>query len=368
MLFLFLQAECILSGMNTIHSNYNKIVVDFERFFIVVMVCINVCMREDNFVCSGCGVSGYKRPSVLKKFRNHFCSRDCSSKHKNTNVEVKCSSCNVLIKKKQSTLNKSKNHFCSTTCFGKFKENKIKLNCLQCNNIFLRELSAIRLNNFCSCDCAYKYRNKAITINCSQCNKIFLKAPSQIKNKKNNFCSVECQHKFANKKVQVKCLVCDVLFMKYLCNSIKNPRHCCSKECYYILIREKKDWGSTRSKLEIAIENKLNLLYGFEIRYNKTDIGYELDIYIPVLDLAIEINGIFHYEAIFGEKELLRRQEIDKEKVVECRELGIKLFVIDVSKDKNNKKVMAQRILEVEGIVRDRIRELGYVGQMVLEI
>ena len=47
--------------------------------------------------------------------------------------------------------------------------------------------------------------------------------------------------------------------------------------------------------------------------------------------------------------------------MVECRELGIKLFVIDVSKDKNNKKVMAQRILEVENIVRDRIEELGYV-------
>ena len=55
---------------------------------------------------------------------------------------------------------------------------------------------------------------------------------------------------------------------------------------------------------------------------------------------------------------------------MKCRELGIKLFVINVSEDKNNKKVMAQRILEVENIVLDRIKELGYVfnnKQMVME-
>ena len=123
--------------------------------------------------------------------------------------------------------------------------------------------------------------------------------------------------------------------------------------------------------MEIAIEEHFKIIFPFiYIRYNKTDIGYELDIFVPCLELAIELNGIFHYEPIFGEEQLLKTQETDRKKVVKCRELGIKLFVINVSKDKDNKKTQAQRISEVEKIVRDRIKELGYVfknEQMVMD-
>jgi hypothetical protein len=64
--------------------------------------------------------------------------------------------------------------------------------------------------------------------------------------------------------------------------------------------------GYNRSKLEIYLEQELIKLYStLEIHFCRSDtIGSELDIYIPSLKLAFEINGIFHYKPIFGEDKL----------------------------------------------------------------
>lgn len=228
-------------------------------------------------------------------------------------------------------------------------------------------------NHFCNNVCSSKFRNKKVEVECDydECKNTTLKSPYKLKRSKNNFCSTLCADKFRNRKVEVECFVCKKKFFKALCQIKRAPRHCCGQVCAKLLRKYHKDWGSRRSKLEIAIEEHFKIIFPFiYIKYNKTDIGYELDIFVPCLELAIELNGIFHYEPIFGEEQLLKTQETDRKKVVKCRELGIKLFVINVSKDKDNKKTQAQRISEVEKIVRDRIKELGYVfknEQMVMD-
>ena len=67
-----------------------------------------------------------------------------------------------------------------------------------------------------------------------------------------------------------------------------------------------KTHGTRRSKLECFIEKKLSELYpDLTIHYNQKDtINSELDIYIPSFKLAFELNGIFHYEPIYGEEKL----------------------------------------------------------------
>ena len=54
------------------------------------------------------------------------------------------------------------------------------------------------------------------------------------------------------------------------------------------------------------LEEQLTSLYPkLDIHFNRKDtIGSELDIYIPSLNLAVELNGIFHYEPIFGKDKL----------------------------------------------------------------
>lgn len=292
--------------------------------------------KEPNFVCDSCGVHGYKKPSQLKRSKNNFCGKECFNKFQNKKIEKKCDYCGEIFLKKISQTLVFEHHFCSNDCFAKFRDKRIEKKC--------------------------DYEN---------CESIVLLASWQFKKNKNNFCSIECRNKFQDKKEDVICIECGIEFKKVLSEIKRKPRHFCSEICRKNLNKH-KDWGSSRSKLEIAIEEHFKVVFPFiNIDYNKTETGYELDIFIPCLDLAIEINGIFHYKAIYGETRLLRTQQIDKDKLIKCEELDIKLIVINVSEDGQSERIQKQRISEVEQIVRDRIIELGYVfksKQMMMDL
>lgn len=85
-----------------------------------------------------------------------------------------------------------------------------------------------------------------------------------------------------------------------------------------------------------------------DIHYNRKDaIDAELDIYIPSINLAIELNGIFHYEPIYGEKKLLQIQNNDQRKFQACLEKKIELCWIDTSSFTYFKVNKAQNYLQI---------------------
>jgi hypothetical protein len=67
---------------------------------------------------------------------------------------------------------------------------------------------------------------------------------------------------------------------------------------------------------------------------SKTAVGSELDLYFPELKWAIELNGIFHYEPIYGIEKLNQIQRNDVQKFAACRKAGIELCIIDISQCK----------------------------------
>lgn len=91
------------------------------------------------------------------------------------------------------------------------------------------------------------------------------------------------------------------------------------------------------------MQQQLKLLYPrLRFHFNRTDaIDAELDVYIPRLRLAFELNGIFHYEPVYGPDKLRRTQHNDCRKRQACNERGITLCVIDVSEQKYFKEKTA---------------------------
>lgn len=129
---------------------------------------------------------------------------------------------------------------------------------------------------------------------------------------------------FCNKQIKIR--------PKIIENS-KCKKAFCGKSCAAKHNNGNKKFGIRRSKLEMWLESKLKISYPMlEIHYNRKDtINSELDIYIPSLNLAFELNGIFHYEPIFGEEKLNSTKNNDNRKFQACLEKQIELCIIDVS-------------------------------------
>lgn len=213
-----------------------------------------------------------------------------------------------------------------------------------------------------------------LPIQCYYCNKSFLVKKSiinlQIKNHSNKhhnsysntclYCSRECQRKnFAElNSTKVNCFNCNKEIIKPNSRLKYYKIHFCSKSCGATYKNTHKTTGYKRSKIELYVEKQLNILYpNLNINYNKTNaINSELDIYIPSLKLGIELNGIFHYEPIFGTEKLLQIQNNDSRKFQACAEQNISLCIIDISSITYIKPEKMQKYINIiTNIINDKI-------------
>lgn len=154
---------------------------------------------------------------------------------------------------------------------------------------------------------------------------------------------------FRSTKVEVKCKQCNSIFKRTPSQIIKSQNHFCSQPCAATYCNTHKTTGTSRSKLEIWIEKQLTILYpSLKIIYNSKElINSELDIYIPSLKVAFELNGIYHYEPIHGKDKLNQIQNNDNRKFQACLEHGIELCLIDTSSQKYFKPKSSQKYLDI---------------------
>lgn len=193
-------------------------------------------------------------------------------------------------------------------------------------------------------------------LQCYECSKSFMMTVKQIKCALNTkhiytgkYCSKTCTYSARNIQINVQCNQCSKSFMKQAHQCKKSPNHFCSRSCSVTYNNTHKTKGIRRSKLEIWLESKLSELYPtMDIHFNRKDaINSELDIYIPELKLAFELNGLFHYEPIFGQDKLDKIQNNDNRKFQACLERGIELCIIDSSHLKHFKEYKAKKYLDV---------------------
>jgi hypothetical protein len=168
---------------------------------------------------------------------------------------------------------------------------------------------------------------------------------------KKHYCGKECRYfgKCISEPVNVNCLNCGENFKKKISELKKCPNSFCSQSCAATYNNKNKTHGTRRSKLEIYLEEQLKSKYGdLDIHFNRKDaINSELDIYIPSMKLAFELNGIFHYEPIYGDKKLNQIQNNDTRKFQACLEKGIEMCIIDVSSLSYFKPANAKKFLDI---------------------
>lgn len=237
---------------------------------------------------------------------------------------VNCENCgkSLIRENRDYNRNKKKQFFCNKACKAKVEwltrpklgeENwqytTVTEKCYHCNQPVIRQKRTVDYYRkkgdiyraFCNqkCRSAYEFNKSHILFSCTECKKETLAYKSQLKKSRtgNNFCSRSCKAKYVNR-------------------TRITP---------------------VRSKLERWIEQKLLVLYPkLHFMFNDRTIlnGLEMDIFIPELKLAIELNGLSHYQPIYGQENLdkmLINSEIKRER---CKQLDIRLIEIDISKQR----------------------------------
>ena len=196
-------------------------------------------------------------------------------------------------------------------------------------------------------------RKTDIELICPTCKKSFFKERRFYnRNKKRgciNHCSKKCASNGKLPKQKVTCKQCNTEFLKIPSEIKKSSNYFCSQSCAATYNNTHKTKGTRVSKLEVWLSEELPKLYpDLKFHFNRKDaINSELDIYIPSLKLAFELNGIFHYEPIFGKEKLAQIENNDQRKFQACLENGIELCTIDVSSLKYFKPEKARKYLDI---------------------
>lgn len=141
---------------------------------------------------------------------------------------------------------------------------------------------------------------------------------------------MRCRSEFRSTLVELTCH-CGKIFHRAKKMSIGNVF--CSKSCAAKHNNKNKITGFRRSKLEKWLENQLKYMHSdLDFQFNSRSLsGLELDIYIPSINLAFELNGITHFKPIYGNEKFNKIKNNDLRKIELCKNRGITLYVIDTS-------------------------------------
>lgn len=191
-----------------------------------------------------------------------------------------------------------------------------------------------------------------IDVTCLNCSTLFQKQPYEVKRTNGkNFCCRKCFNLYQGKDRinNIKeCATCGKKFYKRPSDQKKTKNNFCSRSCAATYNNTHKLSGTRVSKLEVFLQEQLKKNYNFGFHFNRKDtINSELDIYIPELKLAFELNGIFHYEPIYGPEKLSQIQNNDNRKFQACLEKEIELCIIDTSWIKYNKIENFKKVLSI---------------------
>lgn len=183
-------------------------------------------------------------------------------------------------------------------------------------------------------------RREFAKLQCLHCSQIFaiekFRVERGVERGTGKYCSQTCARHARRTSQEVFCLNCKTLFRKHGIELKRTSKNFCSRSCSAQYNNRHKNLGSgRRSKAEEYLINLI--LQDFpELRVIQNDrsllpSGLEIDIVIPSLKFAIELNGPIHYLPIYGNLKLSKIQAADALKQTEIQHTGYNLIVINIS-------------------------------------
>lgn len=180
-----------------------------------------------------------------------------------------------------------------------------------------------------------------VMLPCHVCGGTFVRSKKAVQAKlwrspdKPLYCSQRCFHRDvsdASGTEEVQCEQCGTIFRKTAAAIAGTNHNFCGHSCAAIWGNAHKNHGCRRSKAEDMVVSFISENYDMRILLNDIEtIGMELDIVLPELSMAFEVNGPHHAKPIFGIEKLRRIQELDRKKSLLAAEAGIHLVVLDIS-------------------------------------
>lgn len=156
-------------------------------------------------------------------------------------------------------------------------------------------------------------------------------------------CGRACAGQLKAKPPNVTCEQCGHAFRKFPSEIKKAPLHFCSMSCACRYNNQHKRHGKIkRSKAEKHLEKLIR--HDFPtlcLSVNDRSLlasGLEIDLLLPTLKIAIEINGPCHYHPIYGTEKLASIQNFDVQKQAELIPLKYQLLTFDISKSSRRGK------------------------------
>jgi hypothetical protein len=193
---------------------------------------------------------------------------------------------------------------------------------------------------------------------CDYCGKEFYRNNGTAERKRTNasYCNLQCRADAYNRRLIVQCKWCgkDVTKIRAEYTASKTKNLFCNKSCacsYNNTQRRKSRRSKSEKQLfDLLVKEFPAITF---IPNDKTMLdGYEVDVGIPELNLAIEWNGVVHFLPIYGQEKLSKIQERDAAKIALAQQKAITLIVVpDLVSTK-------QRVLEAFTSVSKHIRSL----------
>lgn len=303
--------------------------------------------------CPQCNKIFERQKNYLLRSNTSYCSHKCAGEGRKETVQLTCEFCKHNYSVWPSHSNRGKHNFCSQSCNSKFYKNL---------DLYKKPITIIEQHEFDALPILISKEkfnslrnNDYVLMRCKSCNNEFNQLKQSTINglRKNSlnggYCSAFCTNQCKVNKITLQCTECgkDIIRCLSRRNNCKNSF--CSKSCTATYRNKNKDFGQIRSKMEFFIEQKIKETYpNLTLICNDRKLlnGLELDFLFPSLKLAFELNGITHYEPIYGIDRLTRSKDSDNRKMTLCHENGIELAIIDISSIKYFKEKSGLKIFE----------------------